>query len=735
MMAAPLSSEWTEAHRMAVGAPREQDEATRLRERSALRKIVLMHKAAHVLPVALIQFTDFASDAMVIVQLATMEGAGADWIACLVAVGLSLLVACFWVGISDNLSTREKLICCVLACANLHVLYVGTRFISAIYEGQKDKAEGLYGLFVFLKMLETGIESVVLGLVTAGAFVRSLDGGSGLALFASSLALSLLSMAYGFFGQAANEHADALGGRRPALFLCLLVHLCWGVAAFGTLAAAGGPWWLLGLGAMVALAGVRYFFERKAEGEGGLMVVVVTLLTTLILGLPLVLVDPEFLGLGRNALPTSQRVAFAAARRALLFGVAATGLALSPNTAIAAVLAALLVADLLCSPHAHRLIGKLEWDPLSFLLVRCIRPAARAAGAPTLATRPAAARSPEPGGAARLAASGDRAALLDMLDAIIKQCAAPPKGAGAAGEARPHGTDELGAEAEGLRAALLTEPDALSPGALLQAVNAVGEYRPWEEGAQRALVAKLRGRHSTALAETPAARPRVKHPLRALPLAEGLSTEVWATKPSFFGSQPTGTNYDLSHDATYVDFFVRRPPFAPPAPRRHRSVLFTTKPTQPHHVCWSPPPPLPQVSHAWQDGHERKVQMLRAFLCLDALLAQAGVVALLLAAFLLPLGTGINVWVHSFPWWALSMLPLALLAFVLQWVALSRLGAVPRAWRPWALSPRTIWLDKCCIMQSPPEMTMAGLSSFGVYLADCDNMVAFTSPTYFSRLW
>ena len=589
MMAAPLSSEWTEAHRMAVGAPREQDEATQLRERSALRKIVLMHKAAHVLPVALIQFTDFASDAMVIVQLATMEGAGADWIACLVAVGLSLLAACYWVRIEDHLSTREKLICCVLACANLHVLYVGTRFISAIYEGQNDKAEGLYGLFVLLKMLEAGIESVVLGLVTAGAFVRSLDGGSGLALFASSLALSLLSMAYGFFGQAANENADALGGRRPALFLCLLVHLCWGVAAFGTLAAAGGPWWLLGLGAMVALGGVRIFFEAKADEDmkGGLKLVGLTLFFTLLVGLPLVLVDSEFLG-GSNDSPTSQRVAFAAARRALLFGVAATGLALSPNTAIAAVLAALLVADLLCSPHAHRLIGKLEWDPLSFLLVRCIRPAAaRVAGAPTPAARPAAAESPEPGGAARPAASGDRAALLDMLDAIIKQCAAPPKGAGAAGVERPHGTDELGAEAEGLRAALLTEPDALSPGALLQAVNAVGEYRPWEEGAQRLLVAELRGRHSTALAETPAARPRVTHPLRALPLAEGLSTEVWATKPSFFGSQPTGTNYDLSHDATYVDFFVRRPPFAPhsPAPRRHRSAVHHKAHPAPSCVC------------------------------------------------------------------------------------------------------------------------------------------------------
>ena len=38
------------------------------------------------------------------------------------------------------------------------------------------------------------------------------------------------------------------------------------------------------------------------------------------------------------------------------------------------------------------------------------------------------------------------------------------------------------------------------------------------------------------------------------------------------------------------------------------------------------------MSHAWQDGHERKVQMLRSFLCRDALLAQITVPSLLLAA-------------------------------------------------------------------------------------------------------
>ena len=74
--------------------------------------------------------------------------------------------------------------------------------------------------------------------------------------------------------------------------------------------------------------------------------------------------------------------------------------------------------------------------------------------------------------------------------------------------------------------------------------------------------------------------------------------------------------------------------------------------------------------------------MLREFLCLDALFAQTGVVALLLAAFLLPLGTGIHVWVHWFPFWAPSLLPLALLALVFSLPRLS-----PRPGRSCLLSP------------------------------------------------
>ena len=85
---------WIKAFRMQAGVLQELDEATMRRERVAVRKILRMEKAAHVVPVGLIQLTDFASDIMVIVQIATTAGgSGADWIVCVVAVGLSLLVA------------------------------------------------------------------------------------------------------------------------------------------------------------------------------------------------------------------------------------------------------------------------------------------------------------------------------------------------------------------------------------------------------------------------------------------------------------------------------------------------------------------------------------------------------------------------------------------------------------------------------------------------------------------
>ena len=84
----PPASTWLGAHRMRAGAPQQQDQETRQRERVAERKILVMQKAAHAVPVGVIQCADFASDVMVIVQLATAAGgAAADWIVCVAAVG------------------------------------------------------------------------------------------------------------------------------------------------------------------------------------------------------------------------------------------------------------------------------------------------------------------------------------------------------------------------------------------------------------------------------------------------------------------------------------------------------------------------------------------------------------------------------------------------------------------------------------------------------------------------
>lgn len=383
---------------MAAPAPRGQGaRLQRTQSRGTLsrqaraREIVFMQQAAHIVPVALIQFTDFASDVMVIVQLATMDGAGVEWILCALAVSISLVVVWFSFSTQPDfhriLNWHEKLLGCLLACGNLHVLYVGMLYISAVHSGaSRDRTESLQFIFTLFKMLETCIESIVLGLVTAGAFFRTLDdGGSGLALFASSLALSLLSMTYGFFGRAVCPYGDSnfetikrkasIGRRHPALFLCLLVHLCWGLAAFGSLAAAAGLWWWLGLAAMAALGLVRCFLEAKMRyPERGVMIWSLSAAQEFWLGL---LIDYEFLL--KSDLPSFQRAAFAVARRAVLFGVAATAVALNPSAAIAAVLGALFLADLLCSPHALRMIGYLKWDPLSVLLNTFTRPAFRVA--------------------------------------------------------------------------------------------------------------------------------------------------------------------------------------------------------------------------------------------------------------------------------------------------------------------------------------------------------------------
>jgi hypothetical protein len=75
--------------------------------------------------------------------------------------------------------------------------------------------------------------------------------------------------------------------------------------------------------------------------------------------------------------------------------------------------------------------------------------------------------------------------------------------------------------------------------------------------------------------------------MRAARLRYGLLLNVWLAVPSFFGTQPKGTSYDLSHDAERCSYFV---------------------------------------SHSWRDDGRRKISMLREFLFMQNFLGRALVV-------------------------------------------------------------------------------------------------------------
>jgi hypothetical protein len=112
---------------------------------------------------------------------------------------------------SDWKQLRRALGAVLLAPLNLHVLYIGSLYSLDLASGDEEAAADSYFFFVACKVLETGLESVPLSLLTAAAIVRPAGaiGGSSASdapaerlLLISSLVLSTLSMAYGFLTRA-----------------------------------------------------------------------------------------------------------------------------------------------------------------------------------------------------------------------------------------------------------------------------------------------------------------------------------------------------------------------------------------------------------------------------------------------------------------------------------------------------------------------------------------------------
>ena len=116
-------------------------------------------------------------------------------------------------------------------------------------------------LFVLSKAVETALEALPLSVLTASAlFSDELPDSFG--LFASSLGLSLLSMAYGLFGCCCTMHDKFKGdnavnqtkGRQGTIFTCILINVCWTIYAMGVAyGSLGAPWRYLFPGAVFGL--------------------------------------------------------------------------------------------------------------------------------------------------------------------------------------------------------------------------------------------------------------------------------------------------------------------------------------------------------------------------------------------------------------------------------------------------------------------------------------------------
>ena len=642
-----------------------------------------------------------------------------------------------------------------------------------------------HALVPAIRLLAAGFESVPLAIIAFSYLAReSHSDGVYVVSIAANLTISLLSMAYGFFIDAARCHSARIKGRRHWLFLSVLVHLSWVVLNLGLCVSTQdlGPARWLGPLLLLLIGVVGYHTVHYRKGYEELWV---TLLGVAVMGPINAVVDTllninqervlrmdtsESLGLPALA---SRRLelalhtrAFPAMRRVVLASLAALLYRHEPSAARLFLLIGFCLADCLAARVIFDVIGdgglgSFTSTASSYLLMQ-VRDRRREAqerlrsvanpgavlGAMVAALvklalccfdRPAVqpAVAPPPSTVARRVDGRQRAAqqgwdaLHDMLELVMMQCDAAAR----RNEAAAHDAEGLGARLrtccnelldclperpadtrafldEALRCYIPSD-DGSTERRLLGAIEpclddgyAPRQSPPQMEGvrAQNSPPARP-SRRSSALGEAAAAVVRksagvraLAHPMRAVPLADALQRSLWTAVPSFFGRRPLHTAYDLSRPARHCDWFV---------------------------------------SHAWVDDGRRKVAMLRDHLMLHELLGTLFVSSrAVLALFLLPLGLAVQAQVPGFPSWLPSAAVGAALLLAVAWVGASCVGGcVPAAATPWALSQRTVWLDKCCIDQSSAASIKAGVDSFGGFLDRCDSMIAFVSPAYFSRLW
>ena len=603
-------------------------------------------------------------------------------------------------------------------------------------------------LFVLSKAVETALEALPLSVLTASAlFSDELPDSFG--LFASSLGLSLLSMAYGLFGCCCMVHGELKDddevnqtkGRQGTIFTCILIQVSWTIYAMGVAYdSLGAPWRYLFPGAVFGLFFVflglpltsyaiihRWREESDFSGKAACGIFWIFLFASVVISFESCPIDfaimlPSSFYTRKYPLSTVMiKFGLPGLRRLLLISMAGWGIASNygPIRTSGAICGGLL--DLLASGVLLRgILGDGDARRRRFcpsVCGACFRAAKKVHPNPEAVAPTAAAPAAAPAQASSLTEAKD------MLEAVSRLVASATKSVQAANEKEAAATTVLHPLLVGLKEmadTLLHELPTSSSEKHVAVSTAVKAYLPSQGDpdkdqpeeqwypAERTLLQRftaLQGSDEAvslpaqADGAAPAAESQWQHPVRVTRLLFALMTQIWTTTPSFFGKVPTGTCYDLSYEAQRCTYFV---------------------------------------SHSWRDGGRRKVQMLREFLFLQALVGRTLVISLVLAVFLLPFGLALDGFFAALPVWAAyvpSAIPLGLLACVLLSTFLSLLGLVPSAMSPWALSTSTIWIDKTGIDQSSPEKTAAGVAAFPRILASCDKFVGLISPGYFRRLW
>ena len=574
-------------------------------------------------------------------------------------------------------------------------------------------------------------------------------------LLPASLALSLLSMAYGFFGTAQLAAKHKLLGRRFRFFLCVLLDLAWTLVAISVSVAKFGTGGYVVLGVLFApgvllVTGLHIqetlkdpcfnnapgLEEPKAPGAfrrnavrrylaaNSRLYIWPGIGGAIAAGIILMAVDGIVISGNLKSETGCKAIVLPLYRRcALLAGAVGTVITdwrASPEGQLdwwlAGSLITLQVLDLLASSHMLAVVGALrpKFDLLSRLTgsVTAEGPSAKASmvapGAASLTSAPDAAlpAAPTPDAAplaaqaAAYAAARCKTRVQDMLGAV---CMGGVGGKTAVDA--PGSFDKLAQRCTQLLDELANTDKREAELQMMEA--ALQAYLPSLNGETeltllRALETEDDGVPLEIIDANKASggveQTGYVQEMRAIPLAAALELSLWLTKPSFFGHRVTGTNYDKSVAAPRANYFI---------------------------------------SHAWNDDSEHKVEMLQYFLCVHDLLGRAGITLTILALFFFPLGLAIASEVPGFPAWLPSIILWGVLFLLMLWVWLATTcsSGVPVKARPWSWSRQTLWLDKCCINQATPETVQSGVSRFDYFLGCCDGMVAFVSPAYFSRLW